>query len=284
VDGVWECPDLIKVPIEGTDRTAAVALLSVQSGAVAGGSGMQYLVGDFDGTGFVPSAGARWVDHGADCYAAVSYTGAPGDTPVVQGWMSNWAYAADVPGTEFRGSMTLPRRLELRPREGGLRLVQRPILPDAPVTYRMEDERIDGRVEIPCSAMAARIVAVLKLGTAERVGLEVRVGHGERTRIVFDGVSGTVSVDRTESGTIDMPAGFAAVHTAPLPVEARDSLRLDVCVDTASVEVFAVDGEVVLTDQIFPSPASTGFAVFADGGVAAVEMLSVAPYKSGDAG
>ena len=32
VEGVWECPDLLRVPIEGTDATAVVLLVSVLSG------------------------------------------------------------------------------------------------------------------------------------------------------------------------------------------------------------------------------------------------------------
>lgn len=277
-EGIWECPDIIEVPIEGSDDFASVALLSVQSHGPAGGSGMQYIVGDFDGAHFAPSQEARWFDHGADCYAAVCYTDAPG-SPVAQGWMSNWAYAKQVPAETFRGAMTLPRRLRLRRRDGELRLVQSPIVADAPVVHRLDAARIDGRLELPCPAAAARIVAEFTLGTAERVGLEVRAGADERTRIVIDRASGAIRVDRTRSGAPVMPDGFAAVHTAPLPTGAEGSVRLDVCVDIASVEVFAAGGEVVLTDQIFPSPSSTGIAVFAEGGVATAELLTIAPFE-----
>lgn len=277
VEGVWECPDVVEVPIEGTADTASVLLLSVQSGGPAGGSGMQYLVGEFDGTGFVPSTKGRWFDHGADCYAAVSYSDAPG-APVVQGWMSNWSYAEEVPAGDFCGSMTLPRRLALRERDGELRIVQRPIVADAPVIHRRDGGRLDGRLELPCPAAAARVVAEFALGTAERVGLEVRTGAAEHTRIVVDRAAGTVAVDRTASGTVAMPEGVAAVHAAPLPGGTDGTVRLEVYVDAASVEVFAADGEVVITDQIFPSPDSTGFAVFAEGGAATLELLTIAPW------
>jgi fructan beta-fructosidase len=276
VDGVWECPDVIEVPVEGTTRSASVLLLSVQSGGPAGGSGMQYVVGDFDGTRFVPAGEARWFDHGADCYAAVSYADAPGTMPVVQGWMSNWAYAAEVPAEEFRGSMTLPRRLRLRRRGDELRLVQHPVVADTPLVPLLDSKPIHGRVEMPCTTAAVRVVVEFTFGTAERVGLDVRVGADERTRVVVDRASRTISLDRTRSGAAAMPDGFAAVHSALLPEDAsEDDVRLEVYVDVASVEVFAADGEVVLTDQVFPSPASTGLAVFAEGGAAVVKMLAV---------
>jgi len=274
VDGVWECPDLVEVPIEGSATTAWVLLVSVTDGAPAGGSGMQYSVGDFDGTRFTAADEARWFDHGADCYAAVSYAGLSG-APVVQGWMSNWTYASDVPATEFRGSMTLPRRLSLRRSGAGLVLVQRPVGVDLPdPSYLLESVTVDGRLPLPVTHRSARILAELEGGSATRVGLEVRVGENERTVIAVDLRAGTLSLDRTRSG-VDIHPRFAAVHTAPC--DPTGVLRLEVHVDTASVEVFARDGEVVLTDQVFPSPDSTGLAVFADGGTAVLRRLEVTP-------
>ena len=42
----------------------------------------------------------------------------------------------------------------------------------------------------------------------------------------------------------------------------------------------AGDGEAVLTDLIYPAPASDGLALFADGGDAQLKRLSVWPLKS----
>lgn len=50
--GVWECPDLIRVKIRGTDNYKYVLLVSINPGAPNGGSGTQYFIGDFDGTKF----------------------------------------------------------------------------------------------------------------------------------------------------------------------------------------------------------------------------------------
>ena len=51
-------------------------------------------------------------------------------------------------------------------------------------------------------------------------------------------------------------------------------MRLTVYVDSTSVEVFAGQGEVALTDLVFPSPASTGVALVA-GDPAYVRLLEV---------
>lgn len=275
VEGAWECPDLVRVPVEGSPtETAWVLLVSVIEGAPAGGSGMQYFVGDLTATGFVATQPARWLDHGADFYAGVTYSGTPGPEPVVQAWMSNWQYAAAVPAVDHRGAMTLPRRLALRRRDDGLVLVQRPVVRPAPTAYELRDHPLEGRLVLPVRARTGRVVLDVDPGGAARVGLHVRVGGEERTTVWVDPTAGTVGLDRRVSGEVDFHPGFAAEHTAPLPA-GEGPLRLEVVVDVSSVEVFVGDGEVVLTDQVFPDPGSTGLELFADGGAALFGRVAV---------
>ena len=61
-EGIWECPDLFPLPVEGAPReTRWVLIVNLNPGGPAGGSGSQYFVGDFDGRQFVldPGAAAR---------------------------------------------------------------------------------------------------------------------------------------------------------------------------------------------------------------------------------
>jgi fructan beta-fructosidase len=51
--GVWECPDLFPLPVDGDSGDVAwVMVVNINPGGVSGGSGGQYFVGDFDGTTF----------------------------------------------------------------------------------------------------------------------------------------------------------------------------------------------------------------------------------------
>jgi fructan beta-fructosidase len=50
--GVWECPDLFKMKVEGSSEEKWVLLVSINPGAPNGGSGTQYFVGQFDGRRF----------------------------------------------------------------------------------------------------------------------------------------------------------------------------------------------------------------------------------------
>lgn len=72
VGGVWECPDLFELPVDGhPSDTRWVLQVDLNPGALMGGSGGQYFIGQFDGTSFtldqpitayVPPAGTVLAD------------------------------------------------------------------------------------------------------------------------------------------------------------------------------------------------------------------------------
>ncbi|MFE6826250.1 GH32 C-terminal domain-containing protein [Streptomyces sp. NPDC057690] len=51
--GVWECPDLFPLAVDGNKKKIKwVLVVNINPGGIAGGSAAQYFVGDFDGTKF----------------------------------------------------------------------------------------------------------------------------------------------------------------------------------------------------------------------------------------
>ena len=112
--GVWEVPDLFQLT-DPQGSTHWVLLMSVNDGALAGGSGIQYFIGNFDGVKFHwdASQGARWLDFGPDNYAGSTWFDEPDNDKLYIGWMSNWPYANKVPTDPWRGCLTLPRKLQL---------------------------------------------------------------------------------------------------------------------------------------------------------------------------
>ncbi len=117
--GVWECPDMRHLPVEGTDESKWVLICNLNPGGPFGGSAAQYFTGDFDGRKFTADTDSegnvptKWMDYGKDHYATVSWSGAPDGRNVVIGWMSNWQYAAEVPTHQYRSANTLPRDISL---------------------------------------------------------------------------------------------------------------------------------------------------------------------------
>ncbi|MFG2832903.1 glycoside hydrolase family 32 protein [Streptomyces sp. NPDC048434] len=288
--GVWECPDLFPLTVDGDPlHTRWVLVVNLNPGGPAGGSGAQYFIGDFDGHRFTadPRLPARWLDHGADAYAAATYNDAPDGRRIMIAWMNNWLYGEKIPTSPWRSAMTFPRELGLRATaDGGTVLVQRPVGEVRGLRGRPLAQIANRPVEpgatrlLRDTGQSYEIEAELRPDGARRFGLDVRTGAGHRTRIGYDTRSGELFLDRTAAGEGDFAAEFPAVHRAPVGLTGG-GLRLRLLVDASSVEVFA-DGEArCLTDQIFPGPADTGLEVFAEGGGAHLTRLTVWPLGTG---
>lgn len=109
VGEIYECPDLFELDGKW------VLLISTNPGGSAGGSGMHYLIGNFDGKTFIPESKAKYLDHGPDYYAAVSFNDAP--ERITIGWMNNWEYANDSKFETIKawnGSMAAARKLRIK--------------------------------------------------------------------------------------------------------------------------------------------------------------------------
>lgn len=105
----WECPNLVEVPINGTDETAYLLQISINPGAPLGGSIAQYYPGTFNGTHFEAfDSVARIADFGKDNYAGQFFYGTPpGEDAVSIAWASNWQYTQIVPTGPREGEYTL---------------------------------------------------------------------------------------------------------------------------------------------------------------------------------
>jgi fructan beta-fructosidase len=287
--GQWECPDLFELPIDGDPSGRRWVLdVDVNPGAPLGGSADQYFVGTFDGTRFVPDSAeppVRWVDQGKDFYASLSWSDVPPSDGrrIWIGWMSNWQYANVTPTAHFRGMLTVPRVLSLARGPAGLRLRQEPVAEIE--TLRGERRSIPGRPlagssDLPgLSGDALEIQAEFVPGTATTFGLKIRKGGDEETLVGYDVPSGELFVDRRHSGNIAFHPDFSGRHGGPLAlVDGR--LRLRVLVDRSSVEVFGNGGLTVVTERIFPDPASRGVALFAEGGTARLVSLEAWPLDA----
>ena len=284
--GVWECPDLIELPVDGDPaKRKWVLVISLNPGGPAGGSGMQYFVGDFDGKTFTRDRDAagdapRWLDYGADFYAGVTYNDAPGGRKLLVGWMNNWLYGEKVPTARWRSAQSLPRELGLRTVNGQVKLVQQPIAQAQGLRgrslYSGAGQTIArGTKAVPLAGTASaplELKMVLQPGTATRAG--IRLGQGTYTEIGYDAKQGAVYVDRTKSGETGFHPQFAARHTAPVALRAG-GLPLRILVDRGSVTVFAGDGEAVLTDQVFPPAGAGGVSLFSVDGDAQVRDLDI---------
>lgn len=289
MDGVWECPDLFELPLAGAAGTSLWVLkVDVQNSGPPGGSGAQYFLGHFDGGQFTSIEPAdsppRWVDYGADFYAATSWANLPRgvDRHLWIGWMNNWRYAAATPTSPWRGQMSLPREVELKSIAKRITLVQRPAREVRAAraqhiqvaAWTLDDAR--RTLALPAGAGALEIDLRLRPLGARRAGIIIGTGTGaltEQTVIGYDAGSRAVFVDRSRSGRLPS-AEFAAPASAPLR-DVGAVVRLQIFVDRDSIEVFVNGGARVLTEQVFPRKMYDRLQVFAAGGRTAVDSLEL---------
>lgn len=282
--GVWECPDLFRLPVEDGSGDKWVLIVSLNPGGPAGGSGMQYFIGEFDGTTFTndnPADDVRWVDHGSDFYAAVTWSGVPDrdGRRLWVGWMNNWDYAQSVPTSPWRGSMSVPRRLGLVPSDSGVRLVQQPVRElergrSHPRRWAGKLTERESGPEFAGTSLDIDVEFGLESASATSFGIDVFAGEQRHTRIGFDFAAAELFIDRRESGRTPVSPSFPARHVAAHSSHGK-RLRIRVLIDRCGVEVFGDEGRAVLTDLVFPDPANRRVRLFGIGGQVRVESLRI---------
>lgn len=292
-EGVWECPDLMKLEVEGTGDERWVLICNINPDGPFGGSGIQYFTGEFDGKTFTPDSdkngkvNTKWLDYGKDNYALVSFSGAPENRKTVVGWMSNWEYAADVPTTQFRSANTLPRELKMfKTEDGDYRVASIP----SPELKALRGKIVDqsGRRSIGKTAKSfslpesnggiCEIVLSFESGKAETVDFTVSNKSGDKVVLSYNTEKSILSMDRRESGVVDFSESFPVITETPT-FEKNGKIELRIFIDHASMEVFGNNGRFVMTNLVFPNTPYTSISMSATGGNATLQNLKVYEIK-----
>ncbi len=258
--GVWECPDLIELPVEGSRGKKWVLICNINPGGPFGGSAAQYFVGSFDGKTFVNESPVqtKWMDWGKDNYATVTWNNAPDGRCIALGWMSNWQYANNVPTRQYRSANTIARDLTLYKAGGEFYLKSTPSremkqargekvsVPSFKVTdsYKIESLLKDNNG-------AYEIEMEIQVADASKISLNLQNEKGEQVSMYYDLLRKQFVMDRSKSGKVDFSNDFPAVTAAP--VHAGKTLRLRLFVDRSSIEAFGEDVKFVMTNLVFPS-------------------------------
>ena len=231
--GVWECPDMLKI----CDKW--VLICNINPGGPYGGSATQYFVGDFDGKKFtcesMPKV-TKWLDYGKDHYATVSFSNAPDGRITVLAWMSNWQYANQVPTKQFRSANSIARDLGLF-KDGEETYVS--------VTPSKEMLAVRG-AKIKKPTATCEIIVDVK-GTME---LTLSNAKGEQVVMNYDAQKQTFAMDRTKSGDSSFSEAFSATTVAPTHGIMK---QLRIFIDNCSIEAFASDGKMAMTNLVFPN-------------------------------
>ena len=238
--GVWECPDLMKMKVRGTDKEKWMLICNINPGGPSGGSATQYFVGDFDGHKFTCDSKpevTKWMDYGKDHYATVTFDNAPEGRRVAIAWMSNWQYANQVPTQQYRSGNSIPRDLGLFEYKGETYCSVVP----SPEMTAARSKKVGKKLTESCE-----MVVNLK-GNAT---ITLSNDKGEKVVMLYDAKAETFSMDRTKSGKVDFSKDFASVTKAPTYGKIS---QLRIFIDKSSIEALDADGKMSMTNLVFPS-------------------------------
>lgn len=276
----WECPDLFELKDEsGNSKWILLVSIGDRSEFTApnGGTGTQYFVGSFDGQEFKSdnaNTTTLWLDYGTDNYAGVTWSDITKEDGrrLFIGWMSNWKYAQVVPTETWRSAMTLPRTLELSKTNEGHRLMIKPV---------KELENLRGRyVNLGAGVLGQTQIIDMEFSPAQTevelefdytqathpFGIELRNSKSENIRITFDKKFNGFFVDRTGTGKGDFFPSFLSMHTAQRDYNSN-TVKMHLFFDKSSVELFADDGRINMTEIFFPNEDFTEMHLFIESGV-----------------
>ena len=275
--GVWECPDLFPIKVEGADITKWVMLVSINPGGPNNGSATQYFIGEFDGHKFIPdNTDVKWIDWGRDNYAGVTWSDIPGSDGrrIFIGWMSNWKYATVVPTIVWRSATTIPRELLLEKENGHYSITSVPVREFANLRSKSDSmyikkQNITGEKEIPLtglSLMQSELTFDLDISDHDVDSIGIILGNNVQESIVigYSAIQKQIYIDRSAAGNTGFSKEFAGISTAPY--SAGTTLKMHLLVDASSVELFVDDGKLVMTNLVFPTEKFTKLKLFSIGG------------------
>lgn len=279
---IWECPDLLEVPIK--DQPGKNKWVMINSKQYS----MQYFVGEFDGTTFKADNSTGKIhqpDYGPDYYAAVTYNHLPkGQKPVLLGWASNWKYANDIPTNPWRSAMALPRSLQVKKINNEWVLLQQPVetinqLRMSP--YLTKNIILNGDQALPVKSQTVELELVIQPAAKSTSGIKLAVGNGKFFEIGYDADKRILYLDRRNAGRDDFNKSFPqnARYETALPVN-NGLIKLHVFFDKSIIEIFANEGEVAMTAQLFPDEKNDGISLFSRGGKSIFKTISVWKLKS----
>ena len=284
--GVWECPDLFELPVEGTNDKKWVLLCNLNPGGPFGGSATQYFVGSFNGKEFVNESPSKtkWMDWGKDHYATVTWSDAPNNRRIAIAWMSNWQYANDVPTSQYRSPNSVPRDLSLFTVDGETYLQSAP----SPELLALRDAskkrsfKVNGtrtiKEMIPGNDGAYEIELTIENQRADVIGFRLYNDKGEEVDMQYDMKEKKFSMDRRKSGDVGFNENFPMLTWTAIE-SGKDELKLRLFVDKSSVEAFGDGGRFVMTNQVFPSEPYTHIDFYSKGGAYKVDSFVIYKLK-----
>lgn len=272
----WECPSLMPLTIDNVNKKVQWVMF-VSSGGDHGPL-MQYYVGDFDGTTFKPisDVSKTWtVDYGDAFYAAIAWRDAPQNKKILLGWLQEGRKET----YPWKGQMSIPHDLSLKLMPEGVVLIQKP---SSIITGKL-NTLSKGRVFTkPATLLKDNVIKIegqkaptgnsywidaeFSIKESQKMGFNIfeSADGSKKVTVGYDAGKGEMYVDCTTSQK-GLKSQRNLINTAPLSINAKGGIRLQILVDNSSLEVFGNGGEKVISTMIQTDASDNKISAFSEG-------------------
>ena len=261
IPGFFECPDLIRLQVTNRPDEEKWILFD--------GDG-SYIIGSFDGAVFTPETSKVKSDFGSNYYATQTWSNIPAeDGRTIQiAWMRGGKY----PDMPFNGQMSFPCELSLTKFSFGYKLVRKPVkeielLHEKHFEWNNKNlipgigENILKKVDGEC----LHIIGEFDLKTSDGFGFMLRQNKkNQGSEILYNVKRGTLTVLNS---------------TVPV-VAANNKISLEILLDRSSIEIFANDGQTVISNCFTPIENADDLVLFTNGGELQVDKLDIYKIES----
>jgi sucrose-6-phosphate hydrolase SacC (GH32 family) len=241
VDGFFECPDLVELPIDGNPKDSAWLMFGCDN---------RFLIGKFDGKTFTPEPG-RSKSNGSYgpylyFYAAQTFNDAPGGRRIQMGCMK-----CDFKNTSFNHVLSVPLELTLHRTADGIKLHFYPV--------RELEQLREGREDFADITLTNNETIIANVDAdLKDINVEFAIPEGAKT--IGIKIGGTRL-------TFDAQANQLTCRDGQAPLKPIDGkIRLRVLTDRRVLEIFANDGLIYMPVAMPVSEAGEkGVSIFAQG-------------------
>jgi fructan beta-fructosidase len=203
---------------------------------------------------------------------------------VLLGWANNWSYANDIPTFPWKSAMALPRNLSLKKINNEWILIQQSVIALKSLrtnAIELKNINVVAKKDLPVKSQQLEIELVLQPAQNAISGVRLAVGKQNVFIVGYNASSGKLFIDRSGCTNNSFNKNFADLsrYEASLtPI--NEKIKLHIFFDHSIVEVFANDGAVVMTAQLFPDEKDNGIELFSNGGVTKFESVKLWNMKS----
>lgn len=278
-----ECPDFYQIKVENSNETKWVF----------SGAGRFYVVGALtkgsDGV-FLYNAETEkqsFVNDGTDLYASQTFFNDPHGRRVAIYWMID-LYSKQMDekaGKVWDGVQSLAMELKLYKTTNSYEIKANPVeeiktLRKTDVLFHAENLIMNDSVGNVLSGITGdqlEIEFTCSVKEAEKLFLNVRcgdktTGSTQKTVVRYDVNKKSLILSRSKTGIVN-----GSTYTVNVEPDENGKIKFRVFVDRSVLDVFVNDGEYSLNALIFPDKESLGVELYAEGGEAVIDTITV--YK-----